>query len=113
MSDGNEVEHFEEISKREVAVQYFENLFQTSNPTKFGELLDGMEAKVTPSMNRELIKEVFGAEIKRAMKSLQNDRAPRANGFSSNFFQSFWSIAGPQVIQEVKQFFVSSTFPYD
>lgn len=62
-------------------------------------------------MNHDLIKPISDAEIKRAVKALKRDSAPGAYGMIGNFFQRFWSITGAQVTAEIKEFFVTGSFP--
>ncbi|GFZ07066.1 hypothetical protein Acr_19g0000030 [Actinidia rufa] len=50
---------------------------------------------------------VLDKEIKSALFSIGDDKAPGPDGYSSCFFKSAWSIVGPDVCAAVKEFFVS------
>ncbi|KAL0815981.1 hypothetical protein Bca101_072425 [Brassica carinata] len=64
------VEVFSEAAKGEVAVQYFSNLFKSSNPTSFGTWFQGMRTRVTTNMNHELTKPVSDLEVKQDVFAL-------------------------------------------
>lgn len=85
--DNNGVEHLSEDAKRHIAVEYFENLFTSSNPGSAANLFEGFEAKVTKRMNRDLIRPVREAEIKNAVKAIKGDSATGADGMFRIFFQ--------------------------
>ncbi|XP_010480531.1 PREDICTED: uncharacterized protein LOC104759285 [Camelina sativa] len=108
---GNEV--FEEGSKGNVAVEYFMDMFSSSNPEGFEELLDGMSTRVTEGMNRALTAPISAAEIKRAAFKVQGDSAPGADGWTGIFFKRYWKIIGKDIISEVQGFFNSGTMPAD
>ncbi|XP_010513742.1 PREDICTED: uncharacterized protein LOC104789794 [Camelina sativa] len=111
--DENGVEQFSEGSKGEVAVAYFRKMFTSSNPSAIMEALDGMVPRVTDSMNAELIRPVSALEIKNAVFSIKGEKTPGADGMSSQFFKEYWDVVGPQVVQEVQQFFASGHLPSD
>uniref|UniRef100_A0A1J3K2W1 Putative mitochondrial protein n=1 Tax=Noccaea caerulescens TaxID=107243 RepID=A0A1J3K2W1_NOCCA len=70
---------------------------------------------LTPSIseatNQELIKDPSVAEIKEAMFAIHPDKAPGPDGFSASFFQTNWSIVGPDVVSEVQAFFRQGVMP--
>lgn len=103
--DTGGVEQTEEEAKREIAVQYFTNLFRSSNLSDAAELLHGMAARVTGRMNERLTKEVTDAEIKIVVKVIKSDSAPGADGMPANFFQKHWCHTGPLISKEVHRFF--------
>lgn len=109
--DEDGAEQFEETIKGDITVGYFTKLFQTTNPSDPTELLEGFEAKVTPAMNRELLKPIMEGEIPKAVKIIKSDSAPGVDGFSGKIFQSFWLITRPQIMKEVQQFFEGGLLP--
>nr|GEX53099.1 RNA-directed DNA polymerase, eukaryota [Tanacetum cinerariifolium] len=55
--------------------------------------------------------EVTREEIKRAIWDCGSDKSPGPDGFTFEFSKKFWSIVGGDMINVVKEFFSSSTFP--
>ena len=54
----------------EVVVAYYKELFTTSQPTEFSELLRAVQPKVTTSMNQMLTRDFNVAEVKLALKQM-------------------------------------------
>ncbi|GJR40035.1 RNA-directed DNA polymerase, eukaryota, reverse transcriptase zinc-binding domain protein [Tanacetum coccineum] len=52
-----------------------------------------------------MIRAVSDDEIKKALFSIDGNKAPGPDGFSANFFKDSWSIVGSEVCQAVKDFF--------
>lgn len=102
---------FEEGSKGEIAMRYFQKLFTSSNPWDASVLLEGLAPRVTPAMNRELIKTITADEIKKADFSIKGSAAPYADGMNGVFFQTYWSVVGGKVVKDVKRFFEEDFFP--
>ncbi|XP_010424210.1 PREDICTED: uncharacterized protein LOC104709264 [Camelina sativa] len=92
---GNEA--FHEGSKGSIVVEYFMDLFTSSNPNIFEELVEGMAPQVTEEMNRQLTTLVSNVEIKQAAFSV--------DGWTDVFFNRYWDIIGQDIIKEVKEFF--------
>ncbi|GJT53331.1 RNA-directed DNA polymerase, eukaryota, reverse transcriptase zinc-binding domain protein [Tanacetum coccineum] len=44
-------------------------------------------------------------EIKDALFSMEDDKAPGPDGFSSKFFKASWSVVGPEVTKAIQDFF--------
>jgi len=56
-----------------------------------------------------LLKEVTSEEIKEALFSIGNDKAPGPDGYSALFFKRAWDIIGVQMCDAVKEFFISGS----
>ena len=73
----------------EVVVAYYKELFTTSQPTEFSELLHVVQPKVTTSMNQMLTRDFNVAEVKLALKQMHPQKAPGLDDMPSLFFQHF------------------------
>lgn len=113
LTDSHGVEHTSEEAKGDIAIQYFAEFFSSSRPTGATELLRDFTPRVTARMNQSLVKPVTDAEIKTAVKAIKSDSSPGADGMTGHFFQKFWAITGPQIVEEVKKFFIERAIPQD
>lgn len=104
-------EHFSEGSKGQVAVDYFRDLFMSSNPHDLETIFQGFQARVTSDMNARLIAPISDEEIKRAAFSVKSSSAPGEDGLTGLFYQKYWHIVGQAVIKDVKEFFSTSFLP--
>ena len=80
---------------------YFLNIFSTSNPTGFDEVLAGMAPTVTAEMNVGLDKSFTGEEVFKALKQMAPLIAPGPDGMSPIFYKTFWHIVGRDVTEAV------------
>jgi len=108
--DNNEVwvDNEEEIEK--VVVNYFKNLFSSSNMVDPSLVLRDISPSVSPTMNEFLVKEVTEEEVKRALFSLNPTKAPGPDGMTALFFQRFWEIIKGDLTKMVKNFLSSGIF---
>jgi hypothetical protein len=65
------------------------------------QLLGAVQPRVTPLMNEHLTKEFTQEEIKAALDSIGDLKAPRLDGMPAVFFKSFWDVVGQQLTKEV------------
>ncbi|KAH9307087.1 hypothetical protein KI387_011491, partial [Taxus chinensis] len=56
---------------------------------------------------RDITKAVTLEELKKAVFSLEGDKAPGPDGFSINFFQKFWEICSEDLLKAVNEFYRS------
>ncbi|CAA7042046.1 unnamed protein product [Microthlaspi erraticum] len=103
------IEHFSEGAKGDIAVEYFRDLFMSSNPYDLDSLFEGFEEMVTPEMNIALTRPISVEEIKLAAFNVKSSSAPGEDGFTGIFYQKYWHIVGPSVIAEIQHFFSSAT----
>ena len=61
--DSNDVWQEEEAEIEKVFVEYYSELFSSSNPTEFNEILEAVQPKVSRHMNEQLIKEFQPNEV--------------------------------------------------
>ena len=61
-----------------MAIQYFNDLFRSSNSENYSDFFQNFPAKVTSSMNHHLTMRVSAEEVKDAVFSIKPDSAPGA-----------------------------------
>lgn len=104
-------ENFSEGAKGNIAVNFYRDLFTSSNPHDLESIFRGFRPKVTESMNTHLTRLVSDSEIKQAAFSVKGSSAPGEDGLTGLFYQKFWHIVGPSLTQEIKEFFRSAIIP--
>ena len=85
----------------EVAVQYFRNIYTSSQPASFDDVITAIPTCVADEMDRELIKEFSKDEILTALKQMHPTKAPGPDGISAIFFLKYWDIVGNSVTNMV------------
>ena len=70
-------------------VEYFEQLFTSSQPTVGDELLEAIQTKVTDRMNSTLLQDFRAHEVEKALKQMHLMKAPRLDGMPPLFYQHF------------------------
>lgn len=86
------------------AVGYFTNLFTSSTSSDPSHVLQDVPEVVTPQMNEYLTKEVTEEEVKKALLSLNPEKAPGPDGMTALFFQRFWEVVRCDLTKTVKSF---------
>ncbi|GFZ11161.1 hypothetical protein Acr_22g0005590 [Actinidia rufa] len=104
--DGSSTTSIQQVNS--LFVQFYKNLLGVSSvcPRLDRDVL--VEGKIVEEEHAlSLLQPVLDKEIKSALFSIGDDKAPGPDGYSSCFFKSAWSIVGPDVCAAVKEFFVS------
>ena len=70
LMDDNGQWHIEENKMGELVINYYTDLFSSSNPLEFAELLQAVQPKVTTKMNHRLTMDFFGEEVWMALKQM-------------------------------------------
>lgn len=65
---------------------YFRDLFTTCNPTNFGEILAGIPCSITKEINSRLVKPVGKEEVRKALFSMNPNKASGPDGTTPYFF---------------------------
>jgi hypothetical protein len=84
----------EEEAMKEVATNYFLNLFTSSTGTRMNELLECIDRRVTPEMNEMLNKEFSHKEDKEALDSIGDLKAPGLDGMHALFYKKILGCGG-------------------
>ena len=83
---------------REALVDYFKQIFTSTMPSNFDQILQGIDTKVTPPMNANLTREFTADEVELALKQMKPLTAPGPDGMSPIFFKSCWNFIRHDVI---------------
>lgn len=74
-----------EEGKREIISNYFAEIFKSNGLSNFQSLLDNVPTLVTQGMSETLLKEFTREEIKLALDSIGDLKAPGPDGLPSDF----------------------------
>ena len=98
---------------RELFYQHFKNLF-TDEEVDFPENLDDLMTRcISEEENQGLNTIPTPEEIKTALFSMQDLKAPGPDGFPALFYKEFWPIVGNTVTCAVTAFFTNGCLPKD
>ncbi|CAA7030642.1 unnamed protein product [Microthlaspi erraticum] len=107
---GSKIEGQEEILSH--CVDYFQELLGAeTDPQMFtqGDLNLLLPFNCSPEQSASLEKEFSAQEIRDAFVSLPRNKMCGPDGFSDEFFTSFWNVVGPEVTEAVGEFFRSGS----
>ena len=88
----------------EVIIDYYQELFTTSQPDITSEFLDAINPGVTPQMNHMLTREFSSTEVKKALDQMYPLKSPGPDGMPPLFYQYFWHVVGDSVVNSVINF---------
>ncbi|XP_024965720.1 uncharacterized protein LOC112505911 [Cynara cardunculus var. scolymus] len=89
-------------------VSFFESRDASSDPVMSDDLFT---RKLSLSEANHMIRPIFNEEIKNAMFSIGNHKAPGSDGYSSRFFKAFLDIIGCDVEIAIHNFFYRGNLP--
>ena len=104
-------EHYSEGSKGNIAVEFYRDLFMSTNPIDMEALFSGFPVKVTSTMNEILTRSVTLEDIRKAAFGVKGSSAPGEDGLTGCFYQQYWHIVGLRIVQAVQRFFLTSVMP--
>ena len=85
--------------------QHYRELFTSTDPKEFDEVLQGIPRTISSLMNEQLIKHVDETEIKQAIFSMFPNKSPGVDGMSPLFFQTYWNIIKVDIVNAITRFF--------
>ncbi|GJU04828.1 RNA-directed DNA polymerase, eukaryota, reverse transcriptase zinc-binding domain protein [Tanacetum coccineum] len=89
-------------------VNHFKNFLGINAPVSSIDAYEDLfTTKLSPYEASQMIKPITDNEIKKAMFSIADNKAPGPDGFSAKFFKAAWHIVGSDVCSAVKEFFSS------
>lgn len=90
-------------------IEYFENLFTSSQPLNITETVCLLPRIITDDINFILTKKVTKDEIHFALKQMHPSKSPGPDGFSPGFYQQFWPLVGNDVGEAIQCFLDSDS----
>ncbi|XP_074315639.1 uncharacterized protein LOC141651843 [Silene latifolia] len=110
--DENGIERSGEENVERIVVNYFENLFTSSNPSNF-DVLDSVGRRVTSEMNRLLALDYNEEEVVTALNQMHPLKAPGPDGMNGLFYQTYWDSVGSLVVDTVLAILRGESSPRD
>jgi len=106
--DGSMTKSAEEVASE--FVRYYEGLIGTHSQVLCvdREVLQSGQG-ISDLQATALVRDVSSEEIKEALFSIGNDKAPGPDGYTALFFKSAWGIVGGDLCLAVKEFFASGS----
>ncbi|KAL5552000.1 hypothetical protein UlMin_002176 [Ulmus minor] len=76
-----------------------QSLFTSSSPsaTNYDRVLDTIEPKITPQLNRQLERDFEAEDVRTAVFQMAPTKSPGADGMSAIFYQKFWPTVGEEI----------------
>ena len=93
-----------EADIEEVFVDYFSNIFKSSNPSNMEDIFNAMDRKVSNEMNAFLDKDFSEEKLHKALFQMCPNKASGPDGMSACFYQKHWSIVGKDICKVVGRF---------
>ena len=89
------------VDVERVFIDYFNDLFFSSNPYSMDIIFQTIEGKVIAKMNEGLDKKVTREEVKHALDQMNPNKTPGPDGMTACFFQKHWDIIGSDIVKVV------------
>ena len=102
--DVEDVRQVDQGEIEKVFIDYYSELFTSSTPSDFTEILETIQPRMTQSMNSMLVKEFQAGEVHKALKHIYPLKALGLDGMPPLFFQKFWSTIGDVVTKTILDF---------
>ena len=92
-----------------IAISYFRQIFESSNPEDIEEALAQVLTTITGAVNDNLIAPVTEWEVKLALFAMHPDKALRPDRMTALFYQKFWEIVKEDLTLMVNKFLFERT----
>lgn len=92
-----------------MVIDYFENLFTSSQPLNIPETVSLLPRIIIDDMNLILTKQITKEETYFALKQMHPSKSPGPDGFSPGFYQQFWPLVGNDVVEAIRCFLASDS----
>ena len=90
---------------------YFKDIYTTSNPSGFEEILNGIHPAISKEDASLLGHDFQASKVRLTLDQMTPLTAPRPDGMSPIFYKSFWNIVGRNVTSVVLNALNSSVVP--
>jgi hypothetical protein len=90
--------------------QYFAHLFSSEVTQVDPTMMEKINPKVTDLMNTNLLAPFSAEEVRKAMLSIGDYKAPGPDGLHAIFYKKFWNIYGDEITQEILQHSIQELF---
>ena len=84
-----------------IILTYFKEIYSSNFLVDFGTSLGAVDRNVSDEMNEDLLMEFRVEEVWRALKQMHPTKSPGPDGMSPIFYQRYWDIVGPHVVNYV------------
>uniref|UniRef100_A0A2N9I0P4 Reverse transcriptase domain-containing protein n=1 Tax=Fagus sylvatica TaxID=28930 RepID=A0A2N9I0P4_FAGSY len=101
LQDNNGVVQTGDSGVAAIFLQYFQELFKTTDLTNLTPILSGVSSVVTREMNANMGKEFIAGEVAFALKQMTPTSAPGPDSMPPFFYQTFWDSIGSDVTNAV------------
>ena len=101
MRDGNGVWQEGDEVVSAMLVDFYSQLFSSSNPHNLDRILSGVQPVVSDDMRADLDKPFSSEEVGQAIREMAPLKAPGPDGMPPLFFQTYWTEVGMDVTQAV------------
>ena len=91
----------EEAAFTKVLIDFYAELFTTSNPQNLEKVLEGIQEVVSRDMNSKLTAPYKAEEVELAIKEMAPLKAPGPDGMPPLFYQTYWTEVGMDITQAV------------
>lgn len=109
--DDQGVKHEDAEGMQHTVQDYFQSLYQSEVSSVPPEMLSDVGRRVTPEMNDELMAAFTREEVRNALFSIGDLKAPGPDGLHAIFYKCFWNMLGGDLEDEVLQAVNSATIP--
>jgi len=105
--------HTDQPAIEEAFLQYYQHLFQSNSCADVERCLSGMDSRITPEMNEELLKPCTLEEVSHTLQHMGPLKASGPDGFSASFYQHNWATIGDKVCHAIFNFLNSGIMDKD
>ncbi|KAA3453235.1 reverse transcriptase [Gossypium australe] len=97
LDDGREIT--DDLSLKEEAKTYFENLFSSKGVANPSKVPEGIKRSISHEINEGLQSPFREEEVRTTLNGMGSTKVPRPDGFPALFFQKYWHIVGKEVLE--------------